>query len=81
MFAAMGMKTISLTDAAYRRLRALRREGESFSDVVNRLTGKVALLELVSVLDENATRRLRAAKRDFGKRLRRGVEAKAGRVA
>lgn len=35
----MGTKTISLTDEAYERLKACKREGESFSDVVNRITG------------------------------------------
>ncbi len=77
----MATKTINLTEGAYARLHALKREGESFSNVVDRLTGKFALLELVGILDEVAARKLRAAKRDFGKRLRKGVEAKAGRVA
>lgn len=72
----MGTKTINLTDAAYVRLQALKREGESFSDVVDRLTGKFALLELVGILDRDTSRRLRAAKRDFGKRLRKGTETK-----
>ncbi|TLZ71779.1 MAG: hypothetical protein E6K10_04050 [Methanobacteriota archaeon] len=77
----MATKTINLTEGAYARLQALKREGESFSEVVDRLTGKFALLELVGILDEKAAGRLRAAKRDFGKRLRKGVEAKAGGVA
>ena len=81
MFAAMGTKTISLTESAYARLRALKREGESFSDVVDRLTGKFALLEVVGILDENTARNLRATRRDVGKRLRKGTEAKAGGVA
>jgi predicted CopG family antitoxin len=34
----MSSKNISLRDEAYRRLEALKREGESFSDVVLRLT-------------------------------------------
>lgn len=34
----MGTKTISLTDTAYDRLKATKRSGESFSDVVLRLT-------------------------------------------
>jgi len=77
----MATKTIRLAEGAYARLHALRREGESFSDVVDRLTGKFAPLELVGILEERAARKLRAAKRDFGKRLRKGVEAKAGGVA
>ena len=70
----MATKTINLSEGAYSRLHALKRGGESFSDVVDRLTGKFALLELVGVLDEERARRLRAAKRDLGKRLRRGLE-------
>ncbi len=33
----MGFKTVSLSDAIYRRLRAEKRPGESFSDVIERL--------------------------------------------
>lgn len=33
----MGFKTISLSDAIYRRLRAERRPGESFGDAIARL--------------------------------------------
>jgi len=76
----MATKTINLTEGSYARLQALKREGESFSDVVDRLTGKFALLDLVGILDEKTARRLRSAKRAFGKRLRKGVEAKAGGV-
>ncbi len=72
----MATKTVNLTEGAYARLQALKREGESFSDVVDRLTGKFALLELVGILDEDTSRRIRAAKRDFGKRLRKGTEIK-----
>ncbi len=35
----MGSKTISLEDAAYAKLKAAKRPGESFSDVVHRLLG------------------------------------------
>ncbi len=76
----MATKTINLTESAYARLQALKREGESFSDLVDRLTGKFALLELVGILDEGSARRLRSAKREFGKRLRKGVDAKADGV-
>ena len=33
----MGFKTISLSDAVYRHLRAEKRSGESFSDAIARL--------------------------------------------
>ena len=35
----MGTKTISLHDSAYAKLKAAKRPGESFSDVVHRLLG------------------------------------------
>jgi predicted CopG family antitoxin len=38
----MGTKTIGLDDEAYERLRAEKREDESFSDTVKRLTDEVA---------------------------------------
>lgn len=48
----MGTKTISLADDAYEKLKARKREGESFSDVVRRLAGGVTLSEYYGVLDE-----------------------------
>jgi len=76
----MPTEAIHLTKGAYARLHAPKREGESFSDVINRLAGKFTLLDLVGVLNERSGRRLRRAKRDFGKQLRRGLEAKAREV-
>ena len=75
----MATKTVRLTEGAYARLQALQREGESFRDVVDRLTGKFALLDLVGILDEGSARRWRRANQDFGPRLRKGVEAKRSR--
>ena len=51
----MGTKTISLADDAYERLKAAKREGESFSDVVRRLTSGVALTEFYGVLEDDTT--------------------------
>lgn len=38
----MGTKTIGLDEEAYERLRAQKREGESFSDTVKRITEEVS---------------------------------------
>ncbi|USZ67465.1 antitoxin VapB family protein [Halorussus salilacus] len=57
----MGTKTISLADDAYDRLKAEKREGESFSDVVRRLTEGVELGEYYGVLSDETTAELEAA--------------------
>jgi predicted CopG family antitoxin len=46
----MGTKTISITDAAYARLAQEKREGESFTDVILRLTGRRSLRVLQNLV-------------------------------
>lgn len=48
----MGTKTISLADDAYERLRSEKKEGESFSDVVRRLTEGTDLSDYYGILSE-----------------------------
>jgi len=57
----MGTKTISLADDAYERLRAEKREGESFSDVVRRLTKGVSLEAHYGVVSDETADELEAA--------------------
>ncbi len=54
----MGTKTISLADDAYERLKAEKRDNESFSDVVRRLTDGVSLQEYHGVLNEETAAEL-----------------------
>jgi predicted CopG family antitoxin len=57
----MTVRTITVTEEAYRRLRAQKGEGESFSDVVNRLTRRRPLAEFAGVLSHETAEALRAA--------------------
>lgn len=53
-------KVVQLSDEAYSRLRRLKRGGDSFSDVVLRLTGRGDLAALQGL---RSAREIRAAER------------------
>ena len=48
----MATKTISITEEAYERLKDRKKEHESVSDVVYKITRKKSLLELAGTLSE-----------------------------
>jgi predicted CopG family antitoxin len=67
----MGAKNISISDEAYTRLASMKTDNESFTDVINRLTGKRSILELAGTLTgeecselSDAVKGLRAKSRD-----------------
>ena len=83
----MGTKTIGLDDEAYERLEARKREGESFSDTVKRITDAVASdwREGFGRLDDETADRIAAVvaesrestARGLADRQRRALEAMA----
>jgi len=82
----MGTKTVSLSDDAYERLKRLKKENESFSDVVRRVTGKIKLRDFHGVLKEEAAEELeeiitegrRKHAEEYGKRMRKTKEKLEG---
>lgn len=79
----MATKTISLDEEAYERLEAHRREGESFSDVVKRLTSERSWLEVAGILTDEEADALadaiedgRARSRDRSDRLARELDVR-----
>ena len=56
----MATKTLTITVEAYDRLAAKKEPRESFSDVINRITGKHAILELTGTLTPKTANELRA---------------------
>ena len=48
----MSAKTISLDEEAYERLKAHKRDGESFSDVIKRILDERSWTEVAGILSE-----------------------------
>jgi predicted CopG family antitoxin len=73
-------KSIRLSEAAYERLAAHKREDETFSDVVLRLAGERSLLELAGVLSDEEAEALRDAVDERRGRRAAELEETAGRM-
>lgn len=54
----MATKTISITEEAYERLQARKKGGESFTEVINRITGKSSLLDYAGLLSAKEAKTL-----------------------
>jgi predicted CopG family antitoxin len=54
-------KSIRLSEEAYERLAAHKRDDETFSDVVLRLAGERSLLDIAGILDDEEAEALRDA--------------------
>jgi len=63
-------KSIRLSEEAYDRLAAHKREDETFSDVVMRLAGERSLLELAGLLSDEEADELRSAVEERRERRR-----------
>ena len=63
-------KSIRLSDEAYERLAAHKREDETFSDVVLRLAGERSLLELAGMLTEEQADEIETAIQERRERRR-----------
>ncbi|MFB6202913.1 MAG: antitoxin VapB family protein [Candidatus Nanohaloarchaea archaeon] len=74
----MSSKNISISESAYRKLKALKRENESFTDAVNRLTSERSLLDIAGVLSDEEADEIRDRVKDMRDRSRDRVEDVAG---
>ena len=73
-------KSIRLSEEAYERLAAHKREDETFSDVVLRLAGERSLLELAGILSDDEADALREAVEERRDRRATELEDTADRV-
>lgn len=65
----MGTKTISISEDAYQRLVRLKREGESFTDVIQRVTGGAELSRYAGSISADLADELRRASAGFRERF------------
>ncbi|WP_436930133.1 antitoxin VapB family protein [Halosimplex halobium] len=70
-------KSIRLSEDAYERLAAHKREDETFSDVVLRLAGERSLLDIAGVLSDEEADAVRDAVEERRERRRRDLETVA----
>ncbi len=73
----MGTKNIAISDEAYQRLRSLKRPGESFTELIERMTRQKGVLELAGVLTPTEGR----AMKETIERLRAESSDRMQRVA
>ena len=75
----MAVKTITITVEAHRKLLQHKREGESFTDVINRVLGGTRTLDLAGVLSptegETISREVKKIHLDLDKRARRRLRS------
>lgn len=74
----MGTKNIAISDEAYQMLKALKKSGESFTDVIERVTRRSAVLELAGILSETEAtgveKRVKDVRRQSSQRILKTVE-------
>ena len=66
----MSTKTVSLRESAYRKLRNLKQDGESFSDVVERISTSQSLKDLEGSFPEigEVKNQLKKERKEFSTR-------------
>lgn len=73
----MGTKTIRLDEEVYEKLRARKRDDETFSETVDRLVGGESLLELAGLLSEDEAEEVADAVGEFRSSLDADVDRSA----
>jgi predicted CopG family antitoxin len=73
-------KSIRLSEDAYERLAAHKREDETFSDVVLRLAGERSLLEIAGILSDDEADAMREAVEERRARRKKDLESVASEM-
>ena len=70
----MTTKCITITSEAYERLASLKEKKESFSDVINKITNKRSLFELIGLLSDTTADELEKNIKEINKRMRKELD-------
>ena len=70
----MATKTISITEEAYERLKMQKAPRESFTDVINRISGKRSIMELAGILSNAEAEQMKKHIQDMRARSRKRME-------
>jgi len=74
----LATKNIAISEESYQRLKALKKPGESFTDVIERVTRTRGVLDLAGVLSisqaKDVSDRIRQSRTESARRLQRAVE-------
>lgn len=74
----MATKNIAISEEAYQRLKALKKPGESFTDVIQRMTRTRGVLDLAGLLSAAQAKELSArvaeGRAESSRRLQRTVQ-------
>ncbi len=74
MYAYIMARVISISDDAYELLRSLKREGESFSEVIRRLAKKTSISNFSGVLSREAAEEIEKAIASLNEKMKSEME-------
>jgi predicted CopG family antitoxin len=76
----MGTRNIAISDEAYQMLKALKRSGESFTDVIERMTRKNSVLELAGILSREEIATVETHVKEIRRRSSRRIRVRGRTV-
>jgi predicted CopG family antitoxin len=74
----LGTKNIAISDEAYQMLKALKKSGESFTDVIERMTRRSTVLELAGIMSkteiDTLEKRVKDVRKQSSQRVLKRIE-------
>ena len=73
------VKTLTVTEEAYERLASRKEPGESFSNVIIKITGKTSLMDILGILSDSEANKMEkdiaSLRKGMNQRLQKTAEA------